>query len=178
MPHGTTFTSKVPEGEKTTCLFTSSQNVTVWPVRITEARLTGVPPDIPSLNRYVPPDRQVRSALRLKLATTHDISFQGIKGLDRLPVYLAGDEQVASHLHELMHTSSLATAIAAPGQFGSTSHRPCFVTENAVDHDGLRTDQNLLPLTWPKFHGHNLLHEYFACPARFWFSFNLELLTK
>ncbi|SPB15126.1 type VI secretion protein [Caballeronia novacaledonica] len=169
VPRGTTFTSSIAEGEKTACTFTSGQDVTIWPVRIKEARLTGVPPDIPSLNRYVPPDRQVRGALRLKLETTGEIGFAEIAGLDRLPVYVAGDEQVASHLYELVHVSSLATVIAAPGQFDSTSHRPCFVMENAVEHDGLRTDQNLLPLTWTKFHGHNLLHEYFACPARFWF---------
>jgi type VI secretion system protein ImpG len=169
IPRGTTLTSKTPEGEKTACTFTSSQDVTVWPVRIAEARLTGVPPDIPSLTGYVSPDRPVRGALRLKLVTTDEVNFRDIAGLDRLPVYLAGDEQVASHLHELVHTSSLATVIAAPGQFGSNMQRPCFVTDNAVEHEGLDTDQNLLPLTWTKFHGHNLLHEYFACPARFWF---------
>jgi type VI protein secretion system component VasA len=27
----------------------------------------------------------------------------------------------------------------------------------------------MLPLVWPKFHGHNLLHEYTVCPERFLF---------
>ncbi|BAN22093.1 type VI secretion system baseplate subunit TssF [Caballeronia insecticola] len=169
VPRGTRFTASAPKGEKTECTFTTGHDVKMWPVRITEARLTGVPPDIPSLGRYVPPDRQVRGALRLTLATTGDFGFSEIKGLDRLPVYLAGDEQVASHLYELVHASSLAAAIAPPGMFGSATTRPSFVTEGAVEHDGLRADQNLLPLTWTKFHGHNLLHEYFACPARFLF---------
>ncbi|MGV2293376.1 type VI secretion system baseplate subunit TssF [Trinickia sp. YCB016] len=166
---GTSFAAQVPEGEKTACRFTSGQDVTLWPLTITEARLTGVPPDIPALDRYVPPDRQVRGALRLRLSTTGDVRIADLKGLNRLPVYLAGDEQVASRLFELVHAASIASVIAAPGEFGAPGRPPAAVTHGAVEHEGLRTDQNLLPLTWTKFHGHNLLHEYFACPARFWF---------
>lgn len=166
---GTAFTARIPDGERTACQFTSGQDVTLWPLTITEARLTGIPPDIPGLARYVPPDTQVRGALRLRLATTGDVRISDLKGLDRLPVYLAGDEQVASHLFELLHVGAIASVIGAPGEFAAPGRPPVAVTENAVEHDGLRTDQNLLPLTWTKFHGHNLLHEYFACPARFWF---------
>ncbi|KWA70834.1 type VI secretion protein [Burkholderia ubonensis] len=166
---GTTFTARVPDGEKTACQFTSGHDVTLWPLTITEARLTGIPPDIPALDRYVPPDTQVRGALRLKLATTDEVRIADLKGLDRLPVYLAGNEQVASHLFELLHVASIASVIAAPGEFSVPGQPPAAVTHGAVDHEGLRTDQNLLPLTWTKFHGHNLLHEYFACPERFWF---------
>ncbi|RBB31310.1 type VI secretion system baseplate subunit TssF, partial [Burkholderia reimsis] len=166
---GTSFTARVPDGEKTACQFTSGQDVTLWPLTITQARLTGIPPDIPALDRYVPAGTQVRGALRLRLATMGDVRVSDLKGLDRLPVYLAGDEQVASHLFELLHVASVASVIAAPGEFGASGRPPSAVTHNAVEHEGLRTDQNLLPLTWTKFHGHNLLHEYFACPERFWF---------
>lgn len=166
---GTSFTARVPEGERTACRFTSGQDVTLWPLTVTEARLTGIPPDIPGLARYVPPDTQVRGALRLRLATTGDVRIADLKGLDRLPVYLAGDEQVASHLFELLHVGAIASVIGAPGEFGWSGRPLAAVTQGAVEHEGLRIDQNLLPLTWAKFHGHNLLHEYFACPARFWF---------
>ncbi|BAX63404.1 type VI secretion system baseplate subunit TssF [Burkholderia stabilis] len=166
---GTSFTARVPEGERTACQFTSGQDVTLWPLTITDACLTGIPPDIPGLARYVSPDTQVRGALRLRLATTGDVRIADLKGLDRLPVYLAGDEQVASHLFELLHVGAIASVIGAPGEFGRPDRPPAAVTQGAVEHEGLRIDQNLLPLTWAKFHGHNLLHEYFACPARFWF---------
>lgn len=129
----------------------------------------GYPARHPALDRYVPPGRQVRGALRLRLATTGDVRIADLNRLDRLPVYLAGDEQVASHLFELLHVAGVASVIAAPGEFGIPGRSPVAVTHGAVEHEGLRADQNLLPLTWTKFHGHNLLHEYFACPARFWF---------
>ncbi|WP_233235300.1 type VI secretion system baseplate subunit TssF [Bordetella sp. LUAb4] len=166
---GTRFHTRIPEGEKTACQFTSGQDVTLWPLKITEARLTCIPPDIPALDRYVPPGKQVHGALRLRLTTTGDVAVADLKGVDRLPVYLAGDERVASHLFELIHVASIASVIAAPGDFGALSNRPAAVMEDAVQHEGLSADQNLLPLIWTRLHGHNLLHEYFACPARFWF---------
>ncbi|MCI0151592.1 type VI secretion system baseplate subunit TssF [Paraburkholderia sediminicola] len=166
---GTGFTARVPDGEKTACQFRSGLDVTLWPLEIVEARLTGIPPDIPALDRYVPANAKVRGALRLRLRTTDDVSMADLKGLDRLPVYLAGDEQVASHLFELLHLAGVASITAAPGEFNTPGRPLHAVHAGAVAHEGLGTDQGLLPLTWSKFHGHNLLHEYFACPSRFYF---------
>ncbi len=166
---GTSFTSYVPDGENTACEFRSSQDVTLYPLEIASARLTGIPPDIPALERYVPAHTQVRGALRLRLRMSREAKISQLRGLDRLPVYLAGDEHVASHLFELLHAGGVATVIGAPGQFNKPGAATHAVTQDAVVYEGLRTDQSLLPLTWSKFHGHNLLHEYLACPSRFYF---------
>ncbi|WP_219210050.1 type VI secretion system baseplate subunit TssF [Variovorax boronicumulans] len=166
VPRGTAFHAKVPAGEETPCEFRSSQDVTMWPIEIVEAKLTGAPPDIPALERYVPPHVQVTGALRLRLRMVGEGSFAKLDGLDRLPIYLRGNEQVASHLFELLHTSAVATFTGEPGQL---MQRPHVVTEGALVHEGLQPDQGLLPLEWNTFHGHNLLHEYFACPERFYF---------
>ncbi|MEA3082892.1 MAG: type secretion system protein ImpG, partial [Paraburkholderia sp.] len=166
LPRGATFIAQVPHGEQTACQFRSGQDVTLYPLEIVDAQLTGIPPDIPSLDRYVPAHTQVRGALRLRLRMTADAHISDLRGLDRLPVYLAGDEQVASHLFELLHAASIASLTGTPGALGSTLHA---VTSHAVDHEGLSPDQGLLPLIWSSLHGHNLLHEYFACPNRFYF---------
>lgn len=166
VPRDTAFHARVPPGEETPCEFRSSQDVMLWPIEIVDARLTGAPPDIPALERYVPPHVQVTGALRLRLRTVGELTFDALKGLDRLPVYLQGNEQVASHLFELLHTSAVATFTGVPGQL---MQRPHVVTEGALVHEGLDPGQGLLPLEWNTFHGHNLLHEYFACPERFYF---------
>jgi type VI secretion system protein ImpG len=163
---GSAFTARAPDGERTACQFRSGQDVTLYPLEIIDARLTGIPPDIPSLDRYVAADVQVRGALRLRLRMTGDANIADLKGLDRLPIYLAGDEQVASHLFELLHTAGIASLTGTPGELGRASHA---VTSDAIVHEGLGTHEGLLPLTWSSFHGHNLLHEYFACPSRFYF---------
>ena len=68
----------------------SGQDVMLYPLEIIDARLTGIPPDVPSLDRYVPARAQVRGALRLRLRMTGDANIADLKGLDTLPVYLAG----------------------------------------------------------------------------------------
>jgi type VI secretion system protein ImpG len=166
VPRGTAFHARVPPGEETPCEFRSSQDVTLWPLEIVDARLTGAPPDIPALERYLPPHVQVAGALRLRLRIVGEMNFSTLSGLDRLPVYLRGNEQVASHLFELLHTSAVATFVGVPGQLAD---RPHVVTEGALVHEGLGPGEGLLPLEWNTFHGHNLLHEYFACPERFYF---------
>ncbi|ATE59940.1 type VI secretion system baseplate subunit TssF [Thauera sinica] len=166
LPRGSALGARIAPGERTACEFRTAQDVTLWPIAITEARLTGVPPDIPALERYVPPHAQIRGALRLRLRMLGKGGFSAIKGLDRLPVYLAGEERIASHLLELIHTASLATLSGEPGRLGKEAH---VVNRNAVGKIGLDPGESCLPLQWNSFHGHNLLQEYFACPARFFF---------
>ncbi|MEC5407244.1 type VI secretion system baseplate subunit TssF [Paraburkholderia sp. MPAMCS5] len=167
IPRGTAFTSHTPTGENTPCIFRSSQDVTVYPLRIRLARVTMIPPDIPSLGLYVPDGQPVRGAVRLTLETTHGASIANLEDLDRLPLYLAGDERIASHLFELIHAAGIATVMAAPGRFADG---PLYgVTHDAVVHEGIDPEQAVLPDVPRPLHGHGLMQEYFACPARFWF---------
>lgn len=55
VPRGTAFFAKVPDGETTSCEFRSGQDVVLWPIEIVSAQLAGAPPDIPALERYLPP---------------------------------------------------------------------------------------------------------------------------
>ncbi len=166
VPRGTALYAQVPPGESTACEFRSSQDVTLWPIEVVSAKLAGIPPDIPALERYLPPTVQVVGSLRLRLRVTGALSFCDLAGLDTLQLYLQGDEQLASHLFELLHTGAVATLTGVPGQLAD---RPHVVTQQALVHVGLEPGQSLLPLPWNTWHGHNLLHEYFACPSRFYF---------
>ncbi|GJH36642.1 type VI secretion system baseplate subunit TssF [Paraburkholderia hospita] len=169
VPRGTIFKTRKPKGEKTECRFRSGQDVVLYPLTITDARLTPIPPDVVGLDRYLSPERQVRGALRLRFRTTNAVRIADLQGLVRLPIYLQGDEQVASHLFELLHAASIALVAGEPGQFGMPGKPLSVVTSDPVVHEGIGISEGLLPLTGSKFHGHNLLHEYFACPSRFYF---------
>ena len=173
VPRGTRLKARIAEGEKTACEFSTSQPVTLWPLGIPDARLTGLPTDVVALDHHVPAGRTVRSALRLRLKTLDGSRIADLQGLDRLPVYLAGDASVASQLFELLHVASVASLIGEPGgegeRFGIGGKPPVAVTEAPVVHEGLGPDEGLLPLAWSKFHGDNLLREYFACASRFYF---------
>lgn len=97
---GTPLKSRVAPGEKTACTFRTGHDVVLYPLEIVSVRLSGAPRDIHALDRYVPDQARVRDALRLRLRTTNGARIADLRGLDRLPVYLCGDEQVASHLFE------------------------------------------------------------------------------
>lgn len=174
IPRDTVLLAKAPPGEATECEFRTTQALSLWPIELVEARLTGIPPDIQGLERYVPAHVTVQGALRLRLRLTHDVKFAQLVGPDCLPIYLSGNDQVASHLFELLHSAGCATLIGKPGAMGERQHA---VTENAVSHVGMGLDEGALPLAWNKFHGHNLVHEYFACPQRFYF-FGLNGLAR
>lgn len=163
---GTALKGRIPDGEATACEFRTTQDVHLWPFTLTEARLTGVPPDIAGLERFVPAGITVRGALRLRLRMPRGATFAQLPPLERLPVYLAGDEHIASHLFELIHG---AAVVSLTGRPGAMDQRPSVVSRNAVSLVGFGPGEGALPLAWNKFHGHNLLHEYFACPQRFYF---------
>lgn len=174
VPRGTQVNALLAPGERTACQFRTTQPLTLWPIEITEARLTGIPPDVRGLERYVPAHVTVQGALRLRLRCTRDATFDQLPGLDQLPIYLRGDDQIASQLFELLHSAGVATIIARPGDM---SESPCAVTQDAVSYVGMGPGEGALPLQSNSFHGHNLLHEYFACPQRFYF-FGLNKLAQ
>lgn len=172
VPRGTSLFSRVPEGESTACEFRTGQNVTLWPLQLVAAELGGVPPDIPALDRYLPAQVQVKGSLRLRLRLEQGLQFSDLRGLDEVPIHLCGDEQRASHLFELLHTSAVASLVGQPERMAD---RPHVVLQDALVHEGLSPEQSLLPLPWNVWSGHNLVHEYFACPSRFYF-FKLQHL--
>lgn len=166
VPRHSMLRSAIPPGERTACEFRSSQDVTLRPIEIVDARLTAVPPDIPDVGRHRPFDRPLRGALRLKIRSTSKVTFSQMTQFDRLPIYIGGDERIASHLFELIHSCSVASVVRrhdAPRGEGYV------IAEAPVEFLGLGPDQGLFPLQWNMFHGHNLLQEYFAYRQRFYF---------
>lgn len=173
LPRGTHLTMPAPR-DATACGFLTSQPVTVWPLAISRVRFTGIPPDIPSLYHFLHDQdtSRVRGALRLRLTTFNGLPLCRLDGLDRLPVYLCGEERLASQLFELIHTSVVGMAMGVPGQFETGSlygQREPGLPFMRVEHEGLEPDESLLRPVWPKFHGQRLVHDFFTLPARFGF---------
>lgn len=166
IPRDTALKAVIADGETTACEFRTTQPVTLWPFDIAEARLTPVPPDIPGLERYIPAHLSVQGALRIRLRLSRQVTFAQLANVDDLTVYLAGDDQIASHLFELIHSAGIASLVGQPGAMGNSVQ---VTGQNAVSLVGFDPANTALPLAWNQFHGHNLVHEYFACPQRFYF---------
>lgn len=160
---------------QTECVFLTTQAVTIWPLRISRVRLTGIPADIPAMYRYLRDGgdvSRVRGAIRLRLSSLKETRIAKLAGLDRLPVYLCGEPALASHLFELIHTSVIGMVMGAPDAFDGgelygidRSGRPAL----RVEYEGLEPEGSLLRPVLPKWHGQRLVHDFFAMPERFWF---------
>ena len=171
LPRQSRLRARLPAQEQTACEFRTAHDVHIWPLRLTEVRLTAAPPDLPiSGFRWGAP---VRGALRLTFETTNHVDVASLK-LDSLPIFINGAADTASKLQELLHTQCIGMLVHAGGLpiRNLTPYPP-----EALQPEGFTTDQALLPVESRAFDGHRLLHEYFAFPERFRF-FSLNDLQR
>jgi type VI secretion system protein ImpG len=163
VPRGSVLRGQMPRGEVTACQFRTAHDVALWPIEIAEARYVPQAPDLP-LNA-LPLAEPVRGVLRLRLRAAPGLTFAQI-ALDRLNLFLAGSDETALKLYELIHGSGLGVLVAPPA-------RPVpwfeWLGRSAIQSVGFAADQALLPYGSRSFSGYRLLHEYFAFPERFRF---------
>ena len=163
VPRGTVLRGQIPRGEVTACQFRTAHELTLWPIEITEARYAPFAPDLPlnTLGLTEP----VQAVLRLRLRAATPNVFKQIT-MDRLNVFLAGGDEVALKLYELILGSGLGVLVGPPAR-----PLPWFewLGRDALQPVGFAREQALIPYTARSFSGYRLLHEYFAFPERFRF---------
>jgi len=155
--------ARLPANEQTACEFRTGDALTLWPLRLSEARLTAAPPDLPlSGYRW---GASVRGALRLRFATTHQVLVNAL-ALDRLSLFISGASEAASRIQELLHTQAVGVVVHAGGlPIRDLTPLPATV----LSPEGFSPEQALLPVDQRSFDGYRLLHEYFAFPDRYRF---------
>ncbi|ABQ32264.1 MAG: type VI secretion system baseplate subunit TssF [Rhodospirillales bacterium] len=151
------------------CRFRTAYPVTLWPVRIAQARLSGQPFVAPAN----PLAAGAASVLRIVVETmAPDMTFAKL-GMDRLRLFLRGGPAIAPHLHEMLAAHVIGVALAeAPGD-----PAPVLLDPASVRPVGFADDEALLP--WPArgFAGFRLLTEYFAFSDKFRF-FDIDGLDR
>ncbi len=139
--------------------FATCHDVTLWPIEIEAARLSGQPIAAPANPRA--PGAQ--ACLRLTLKTkTPDITFAQL-GVDRLRFHLRGVGAQAALLMELIGTATTGVALAD----SALDAAPTLLGPECVSVGAYAEEEAALP--WPRraFAGHRLLTEYFAFPEKF-----------
>lgn len=163
LPRHSRLRGRLPTHEQTACEYRTAHELSFWPIRLAEARLTAAPPDLPIAGfRWGSP---VRGALRLVFETTGQVDVAALK-LDSLPLFLTGTPDAVSKLQELIHTQCIGMLVHSGGL---PVRELVPYTADALVSEGFSTDQAILPLNSRAFDGHRLLHEYFAFPERFRF---------
>jgi type VI secretion system protein ImpG len=163
MPRGTALRGQIARGEVTGCQFRTAHDVVLWPIELSDARYVPHAPDLP-LNA-VPLREPMRGVVRIRLKTAAGLPMHQV-GLDRLNLFLAGSDDTALRLYELLLGSALGVLVTPPAR-----PAPWFewLGPTAIQPVGFAAEHALLPYTSRSFSGYRLLHEYFAFPERFRF---------
>ena len=160
IPRGSALQTQVARGERTACEFRTAQNVTLWPLTVTEAKYISGSGALATQGIAV--DSKVRAAIRLRFKVSTGIKLAALP-LDSLTFYLKATPDIASKLHEQVLANCVGFWMRST-QPGATVH---FRAATSVEQMGLSDEEALLPVTKLAFQGYRLLREYFAFPERF-----------
>lgn len=163
LARGTQLRSSLGEGDQTACVFTTSQDVTLWPIDIVEAEYLDGRGQLVAAG--ISRDVEARAGIRLRLRRRGVEPISGLS-LDKMTVFLNNKAGRHWDLHELLCTQ--VTGMAAR----STDRRADWVLDlpqAQVSPRGFAADEALLPTPKRSFDGYRLLQEYFGMPERFHF---------
>ncbi|HEY4352185.1 MAG TPA: type VI secretion system baseplate subunit TssF [Paraburkholderia sp.] len=175
----TVLRSLIGFGERTPCEYRTAHDLTLWPIELTEARYFETPAALAAAGLVAPAAASgtgaVRAGLRLKFRTLSGVDARML-ALDRLPVFLAGADQLPTLLYEQLHANATGFTVRVPGAAdqASESATGAFIDVHreaaAIVAPGFDENEALLPYSGRSFTGYRLLQEYFACPERFLFA--------
>lgn len=162
IPRGTSLRSRQVEGAQRGCVYTTSADLTLWPIKITEAEYIDGRGELVAAG--VVDATEARAAIRIRLQRQDDEDI-GALPLDRLTLFLGGQGAQGWQLHQLLCTQT--TGLVAR----SVDRRADWVQKlrGTVVPRGFDPDEALLPTPTQSFDGYRLLQEYFAMPERFHF---------
>ncbi len=163
IPSQTSLRSILGKGEQTPCEYRTTQDVTLWPLKITEAEyftnlgvVSGA--DLPEGDKF-------RAGIRLRIKPTAGLSLQEI-GLDNLTVFLRGQDDQPMRLYEQLIGNSNAVVIR-PTERPVTWNKT--LDASTIRQVGFGDSESLLAHDSRSFTGYRLLQEYFSFPERFLF---------
>ncbi|HEX4478690.1 MAG TPA: type VI secretion system baseplate subunit TssF [Polyangiaceae bacterium] len=161
IPRNTILRSSTGRGRYTPCEYRTAHDVTLWPISLTSVVHTTSLSDLGDIK--LPGRRAPKSSLRLRFSTENGIPFNKLS-LDRLPLFVRGNEPAAMRLYELALSGPLASVMRPPDRSWQVWNR-----SPPLQRKGFSDDEALLPYGRRSFRGYRLLHEYFALPSRFLF---------
>ncbi len=161
LKRGTLLRSQLGKGERTTCTFSTAQDLRLLPLALAEARY--FVRDLAELN--LPGELGAKAALRLRLGKTIPNPFAEIQA-DPLVVHVRGADDLPGRILQQLfaHNPKLVTQSPAERKTCGTALGP-----GIVRRVGFEPEQALLPPTARGFEGYRYLREYFAFPQRFLF---------
>jgi type VI secretion system protein ImpG len=159
---GSRLLSPLGKGERTPCEFRTSNDVTLWPLSVSDAKYLSGTGALTTQGLFV--DSRVKAAIRLRLRTISDGTLASLP-VDALDFYIKATPGVASRIHEQVHANCLGVCVRSAQPMAEAVALPA----SALVEVGYEDSQALLPLSRTGYSGFRLLQEYFMLPERFLF---------
>lgn len=163
LPRFSEIRTSLIKGIKTSCIFRTSSDVTMWPISISEVEYVDGRPALVASD--VVKDSSANAAIRIRLSRDDGEDISEL-ALDRLSLYLNGQGGVAWQLHELLCTEVVGLVARSTDRRDAWTH---YLHDGYISAKGFSDEEALLPVTKKTFSGYRLLQEYFALPERFHF---------
>jgi len=144
------------------CRYRTAYPVTLWPIQILGAKLTG-----PPFPRGISAPPNAKALLRLQLDCLSGMKFADLT-LESLRLYLTGENETVAQLYEFLFNHVLQVLFLAPEGTGNPAP-VVLAPRESVFPVGFDLDEDLLPYPSQSFLGYRLLSEYFAFPEKFHF---------
>ncbi|MEM6973774.1 MAG: type VI secretion system baseplate subunit TssF [Pseudomonadota bacterium] len=163
MPRGTQLRAKPGKGSTTAVRFVTSQDVTLWPITISEVEYVDTRGELAAGGVAVHP--KARAAIRLRLRRHGDQPLSELP-IEKLTLFLAGTDAEPWALYETLANESVGVV----GR--STDRRADWVQQlpkGGITPRGFDPEEALLPTPGQSFDGYRMLQEYFALPQRYFF---------
>ncbi|CAM2157000.1 Type VI secretion system component TssF1 [Pararobbsia alpina] len=159
--------SLIEFGDRTACEYRTAHEVALWPLELTDAVYIDSPAALAAAGFNPPAGRTVRAGVRLRFKTLAGMPLNRL-ALDRLPIYLAGADDLPKLIYEQLLANGAGYTARAANQDGAVVEKTW--PADALRAYGFEEDQAMLPYGDRSFSGYRLLQEYFACPERFLFA--------
>ncbi|KYP95282.1 hypothetical protein WB67_06995 [bacteria symbiont BFo2 of Frankliniella occidentalis] len=164
--------SEVVSKENTRCEFRTCRPLTLWPMTLHHAALTKVSPELMTYIDKTGKAQSAEAAITLTLSLANGMLFSQLTHCNEIPIYLQGDEQVSSHLFELLacHYAGIAVKSATSCSLFSYQETSPLVSAHPMAYS------NTQPF-WQGHHGYRCLKEFFDFRSQFYF-FSISHLSS
>ncbi len=155
-------------GDEETCEFMTCYPVTLWPIKVNEAKLTSQPLQAPA----IPLSHHAKASLKLSLSCLNQANFATLN-LDELRFFINAPLQSAYVLYGLLSQHLLAISVCHSDE----DNDPLLLPLSCLKPVGFANEEEVLPHESRTFMGHRLLIEFFILPEKFLF-FDLTALSS
>ncbi len=160
IPKGTLLHSSFTRDETTSCKYSLTQDVVLWPLDIISAEYVPYQ-TISQITTGTEFNKTAKSGISLTLQLPETITFQDLS-LRKLPISLRGSEALPSILYESLLKNFCGVVFGSNGKNWVSDNGKVGIVAN-----GFSDDESLLPKFNKQFDGIRLLREYFLFDRKF-----------